>query len=235
MLQFKILTLFPDIFTSFLSQSLLQKALEANILEVETINYRDYGIGKHRKVDDTPYGGGAGMVLRTEPIYHALQACENKAPNQKIHKVLISPQGTPFNQAKARELSQLTDPIAFVCGRFEGFDERIRSFVDEEISIGDFVLLGGETAAMVMIEAIGRLVPGVIGNQDSLDNESFSDGLLEYSQYTRPVEFQGAAVPEVLLSGNHQKIEEWRFNDSLEKTKRVRPDLYRRYLEERES
>ncbi len=208
-----------------MAHSLIQKALENKLIDIETVNFRKFGFGKQLKVDDTPYGGGAGMVLRPEPIIQALEECEKTVPGHKTHRVLVSPQGTPFTQAKAKELSALTLPIALICGRFEGFDERVRSYTDEEISIGDYVLLGGEVAAMVIIEAVSRLVPGVIGNPESLRIESFNKHLLEHAQYTKPIEFRGDKVPEVLVSGNHQKIDSWRKESAITKTRAKRKDL----------
>ena len=224
---FQVLTLYPEIFASFLSQGLIGKAVEDQKLKVELINYRKKGIGKHLKVDSTPYGGGAGMVLRPEPIIETLEQCRESVPGQKSHAVLISPQGTVFNQVKAIELSRMAFPIVLICGRFEGFDERIRHFIDEEISLGDFVFMGGEVAAMAIMESVSRLVPGVIGNEDSLKHESFSQNLLEYPQYTRPLVYKGLRVPDVLTSGNHKEIETWRKEKALEKTKNRRPDLYK--------
>ena len=228
-MQIRILTLFPEIFQSFFSESLISKAIKKELLDVRTVNYREFGIGKHRKVDSPPYGGGAGMVLRPEPIRAGIDKCKQEFPHQEVHTILISPQGTVFSQEKAQQLANLSKPLCLVCGRFEGFDERVRSYADEEISLGDFVLLGGEVAVMAMLEATCRLVPGVIGNQDSLEDESHRNGLLEYPQYTRPEDFLGQKVPEVLLSGNHQKIDEWRQNQAIEKTKKNRPDLIRRF------
>ncbi len=227
---FQVLTVYPDVFSSFLSQGLLGRAIEDGKLEVDLYNFREFGVGKHAKVDDTPYGGGAGMVLRPEPIVETLEQCRKTSGKDRILKVLLSPQGETFNQNKAIEFSQQRNPIALICGRFEGFDERIRSFVDEEISMGDFVLMGGEVAAMGVIESVARLVPGVIGNKESLEQESFGSDLLEYSQYTKPLVYQGMKVPEVLTSGNHRVIEEWRHNDALRKTKTRRPDLYRKFV-----
>ena len=181
-------------------------------------------------MDDAPYGGGAGMVLRPEPVIKALEECERMTPSGKMNKILISPQGFRFTQNKAEKLSRSNLPIALICGRFEGFDERIRSYIDEEISIGDYILLGGEIAAMVIIEAVSRLVPGVVGNHESLNSESFSGGLLEYAQYTKPMAFRGQKVPEILLSGNHRKIAEWRKESALAKTKIRRFDLLTQYL-----
>lgn len=223
--RFQILSVYPEIFSSFLSQGLIAKAIEENRLEVDLVNFRKHGLGKHLKVDASPYGGGAGMVLRPEPIIATLEECEQAVAPKGLHKVLLSPQGEPFSQKKAQSLSQLEKPIALICGRFEGFDERIRHFVDDEISLGDFVMMGGEIAAMAVVEAVSRLVPGVIGNEESLSQESFSQNLLEYSQYTRPVEFRGMRVPEVLTSGNHQEIEKWRAGNALLKTKKKRKDL----------
>ncbi|MGK0289468.1 MAG: tRNA (guanine37-N1)-methyltransferase [bacterium] len=228
MLHFQILTLFPEIFSSFLSQSLLKKAVDQERIKVDLINFRKHGIGKHLKVDDYPYGGGAGMLLRPEPIVETLQECDSNFPNG-THKILISPQGKPFNQKKAVELSQSKKPLVFICGRYEGFDERIHQFIDEEICLGDFILLGGEVAAMTIIEATSRLIPEVIGNAESLEHETFSHGLLEYAQYTRPSEFMGHQVPDILLSGNHPKIEEWRQESALQKTKDKRPELFVEY------
>ncbi len=229
MVHFHVLTVYPEMFRSFLSQGLIQKAIEQGKLSVDLINFRNYGIGKHLKVDASPYGGGAGMVLRPEPIITALDKCQEKVSPGKIHKILISPQGEPYTQKKAQELSKQDLPLALVCGRFEGFDERIREYVDEEISLGDFIMMGGEVAAMAIIESVGRLIRGVIGNVQSIENESFIHGLLEYSQYTRPVSFRGKTIPEVLTSGNHKEIENWRQQNALEKTREKRPDLFDRY------
>ena len=228
MVRFQILSVYPEIFSSFLSQGLINRALEEKHLRVELINFRKHGLGKHLKVDASPYGGGAGMVLRPEPIVKTLEECEEQAKPERLHKILVSPQGKPFGQSRAIELSQMTVPLALVCGRFEGFDERIRHFVDEEISLGDFIMMGGEVTAMAIIEAVARLIPGVIGNEESLKQESFSQDLLEYSQYTRPVDFRGMGVPDVLTSGNHLAIANWRQQDSLEKTQKKRQDLLER-------
>jgi len=233
-LTFQVLTLFPEIFSSFLMQSLLKKAVDGQLVNIQLINYRKYGLGKRKTVDDLPYGGGAGMVLCPGPIVQAIRDCDRKAGNQQPYKILVTPQGIPFAQKDAEQLSQSQVPLVIICGRYEGFDERIRQFVDVEISIGDFILLGGEVAAMAMIEAICRLIPGVIGNPRSLDQESFEDGLLEHAQYTRPLEFFSYRVPDVLLSGDHKKIEEWRQQNSLQRTKQKRPDLFCRYQEKRE-
>ena len=227
MAKFEILTLFPEIFASFLKEGLIGKAIQNQGITVNLCNYRQYGLGKHLHVDDLPYGGGPGMVLKVEPIYHALIESEQRYENegQKVHKILITPQGSRFDQKKAKELSERPEALILICGRYEGFDERVRSLVDEELSGGDFICLGGETIAMTMVEAISRLIPGVIGNQLSLQDESFAQGGLEYPQYTRPVSFMEMTVPEILLSGNHQKIKEWRMEQSLQRTQERRPDL----------
>lgn len=227
MLRFDVLTLFPEMFTSFLGEGLIKRALQQSLLDVSLYNYRQHGLGKHHHVDDTPYGGGPGMVLRVEPIFEALRVREThyQEHNLQTHKILLTPQGQPLNQEKARILSQSDKVILLLCGRYEGFDERIRSRMDEEISGGDFICLGGEVIAMLMIEAISRLRPGVLGNQQSSEEESFAQGLLEYPQYTRPAEFENLTVPEVLLSGNHQEIATWRKEQALQRTIRRRPDL----------
>ena len=226
-MRFGVLTLFPEIFSSFLSESLINRAIKSERIRVDLYNYRQHGLGKHRKVDDTPFGGGAGMLLRVEPIYHALMALDSYYKKQYLqtYKILLTPQGMPFDQERARKLSTMERVLLLVCGRYEGFDERIRSYVDEEISGGDFVCLGGEVIAMLMIEVISRLVPDVIGNSESSREESFTHGLLEYPQYTRPGVFNEERVPEVLVSGNHQQIENWRKEQSLMRTRKQRPDL----------
>ncbi|MDX2469196.1 MAG: tRNA (guanosine(37)-N1)-methyltransferase TrmD [SAR324 cluster bacterium] len=228
---FHLFTLFPNLFEGFMKEGLLSQAQKNGQIEINLVNYREFGLGKHRKVDDTPYGGGAGMLLRPEPIFGALEDTEKKI-GSKLYKILLCPQGEPFSQKLAWELSKKTEPLAFITGRYEGFDERIREEVDLEISLGDFVMMGGDVAAMAIIEAVGRLVPGVIGNWDSLIEESFSGALLEHPQYTKPLEFQGKHVPEVLTSGHHGKIKEWRLSKSIERTKQRRPELYKKYLGE---
>ena len=222
MIRFHVLSLYPDLFDSFLSQSLIGRAIKDKKLDVNLVNFRKHGLGKHHRVDDMPYGGGAGMVIQMEPLVRTLTEIEAE---QKTHKILITPQGKPFTQKRAVELSLLDKPISLICGRFEGFDARIEHYVDESISMGDFVLLGGEIPAMGVIEAVSRLIPGIIGNGESLSDESFESGLLEYDQYTRPPEFEGYQVPKILLSGNHKLIQEWRDQNALAKTKRLRPDL----------
>ena len=227
MLHFEVLTLFPEIFSSFLEESLIKRAIGQRHLQVDLVNYRKHGHGKHLQVDDTPYGGGPGMLLRVEPIAETLveQKYFHHAAGLETHTVLLTPQGQPFTQAKAKQLSRCKAVLTLICGRYEGFDERIRSLVDEEISGGDFICLGGEVIAMTMIETISRLVPNILGNQESAKKESFSQSLLEYPQYTRPASYQGMDVPEELISGNHKKIAEWREEQALLRTKKRRPDL----------
>ncbi len=220
---FDVLTLFPGMFDSPLQESILARALKQGLLEVRTHNLRDWAEGKHQTTDDTPYGGGDGMVMKPEPIARAIAELKQQAPSAKV--LLMSPQGVPFKQQHARELSR--EPgLIFLCGRYEGFDERVRqTLVDVEFSIGDFVLTGGELPAMVMIDAISRNLPGVLGSSGSAETDSFVDGLLEYPQYTRPAVFDGMQVPEILLSGNHGKIAEWRREQQLFRTLQRRPEL----------
>jgi tRNA (guanine37-N1)-methyltransferase len=219
---FDVLTLFPDMFVSPFSGSILGKAIEKKLIEIRVHNLRDWAEGRHQVVDDTPYGGGDGMVMKPEPVCRALRALKQQLPGARV--LLMTPQGKPFRQQDAAELSR-TDGLVFICGRYEGFDERIRPQVDAEYSLGDFVLTGGELPAMVMIDAIARLYPGVLGNSGSAETDSFSDGLLEHPHYTRPVEFEGQRVPDVLLSGNHGEIARWRRQKQLERTLDRRPEL----------
>lgn len=217
-----ILTLFPEMFEGILNTSIWKKALEKEAVEINRINFRDYSTNKHKTVDDYPYGGGNGMVLKPEPIFSAVEAIPNY---QNARIIMLTPQGKPYNQKIAEELKQ-EQHLILLCGHYEGFDERIREhLVTDEISIGDFVLTGGEIASMVIVDSVVRLLPGVLGNDESAETDSFSNGLLEYPQYTRPPEFRGWKVPEVLLSGHHQKIEEWRKNEALKRTTLKRPDL----------
>lgn len=219
----KIFTIFPEMFTGPLTTSILKKAREKNIINIDVINFRDYSQDKHKSVDDYPYGGGAGMVLKPEPIILALEDNLNlNYPNQEI--ILLTPQGIPFKQAEAKFLAKKSS-LAFICGHYEGFDERIRQFVTKEYSIGDFVMTGGELPAMVMIDTIARLIPGVIKEEESYLKDSFYEGFLEYPQYTRPRSFRGFDVPPVLLSGNHELIKNWRRKESLRRTWQRRPDL----------
>ena len=222
---FELVTLFPEFFDDFLRTSLLGKAIEAGLLAVERTNFRDFAPGKHRSVDDTPYGGGPGMILRVEPIAAALE--DIAARRGPAHRVLLTPQGTLLTQAKVAELAH-RPRIALVCGRYEGFDERVASLCDEQLSIGDYVLAGGELAAAVVIEAVARLCPGVLGSGQSAVDESFSAGRLEYPQWTRPPEFRGATVPPILLSGDHAAIARWRREEALRRTLARRPDLMER-------
>lgn len=221
-MRFDILTLFPDFFRSPLETTMLRKGQERGALSFRLFDIRDYATDKHRVTDDTPYGGGAGMVMKVEPIVGALEAA--MAADPPPHRILLRPQGRPFSSAVARELAA-QPALALVAGRYEGVDERVRAYVDDEISIGDFVLSGGEIAALALIDAVSRFVPGVLGNDESADDESFSHGLLEYPQYTRPPEFRGVAVPEILLSGNHAAIAAWRRAEALRATAARRPDL----------
>ena len=210
-----------------LKESILGKALEKELLEIEITDFRDYTTQKQRHVDDTPYGGGAGMLLQAQPIFDALAATQAKAKS-KGRVILLDPAGRKFDQKVAEELAK-EDHLTFICGHYEGYDERIRTLVTDELSFGDYVLTGGELGAMVMIDATVRLLPEVLGNSESAQTDSFSTGLLEYPQYTRPADFRGMKVPEVLTSGNHQKIAEWRHKEALSRTYERRPDLLEDY------
>ena len=224
----KIFSLFPEMFAGPLGSSLLGKARSKDILNIEVINFREYSTNKHRSVDDYPFGGGAGMVLQPEPVISALRDnIDLNDPDTEI--ILMSPQGKVFAPAAASQLSQ-NKQLASICGHYEGFDERIRAFVTQEYSIGDYVLTGGELPAMVMIDAISRLIPGVIKEQESYEEDSFYHGLLEYPHYTRPQNFEGMEVPEVLLSGHHENIRKWRKKESLRRTLLRRPDLLEHYV-----
>jgi len=219
-----VLTLFPEMFESPLSYSILKRAQESNIVEIVLTNIRDFAQDKYRKVDDKPYGGGPGMVMMPGPVFDCFEHVE-KLSSEKGRVILLTPQGQKFDQKKAVELSE-GNRLILIAGRYEGFDERIRIGLDaEQISIGDFVLSGGELAAMVIIDAVVRLLAGALGDEGSAGDESFSEGLLEYPQYTRPEIFRGMKVPDVLLSGDHKKISEWRRQMALERTKKHRPDL----------
>lgn len=222
-LRFDIITIFPGMFESPFNESILKRAQEQGLLELRTHDLRDYSLNKHKKVDDYPFGGGVGLVMNVEPISRAIEEVKKASPHART--ILMSPSGKPFDQKKARELAAEQNLI-LVCGRYEGVDERVRLHcVDEEISIGDYVLSGGEIPAMAVVDAVSRLVPGVLGDENSVVEESFSDTLLEYPQYTRPRDFQGHQVPEVLVSGNHKEIREWQRKEALKKTAEVRPDL----------
>ena len=218
-MKFDVLTLFPEMF-EILNQSIIGKAIEKNLIDIHLINIRDFSKDKHKKVDDTPYGGGAGMVMKPDVVYDAYQAIKD----EQAKVIYMSPQGKPLNQKKVEELSKESHLI-ILCGHYEGIDQRVLDkIVDEEISIGDYVLTGGEIPAMVLIDSVSRYVEGVL-KEDSIKEESFSKGLLEYPQYTRPEVFEGMKVPEVLLSGHHENIEKWRKEKSLEMTKKKRPEL----------
>lgn len=222
-MRFDIITIFPGMFASVFDDSLVKKAREAGILDIRAHDLRSHTLDKHRRVDDYPFGGGVGMILTVEPVVRALEAVKPENPGART--VLLSPSGARFDQRKAWELSRLPGLI-LVCGRYEGVDQRVCDhYVDEELSIGDFVLSGGEIAAMTVIDAVARLVPGVIGDEQAVVTESFERGLLEYPQYTRPREFRGHEVPEILLSGDHARIRQWQEEKARAKTERVRPDL----------
>ncbi len=219
-----ILTLFPEMFQNVLGESMLKIAREKELVSFHLHNIRDFSNDKHRCVDDKPYGGGAGMVMKPEPVFNAVEAVE-LLDNAASTKILLTPQGETFNHGIADNLSKKTR-LMIICGHYEGFDERIRSGIDAlEISIGDYVLTGGEIPAMVVIDSVSRLIPGVLGGDDSLQDESFVNRMLEYPQYTRPAEFRGMKVPEVLKSGHHSKIEEWRTENAILRTQERRPDL----------
>lgn len=218
-MKFKVLTLFPNMFDGFLTESIIKRAINDEKVDISIHNIRDYANNKHNHVDDTPYGGGSGMLLMCEPVFKAVE--DVKTSKSKV--IMLSPDGVKLTQEKAYELSKEEDLI-LICGHYEGFDERINTIVDEKISIGDYVLTGGELPAMVLIDSVTRLIPGVI-KEDSHVNDSFNDNLLDYPQYTKPREFRGMQVPDILLSGDHKKIDEWRKEEAIKKTKEVRPDL----------
>jgi tRNA (guanine37-N1)-methyltransferase len=222
-MEFHVITLFPEMFAA-LDAGLIGRARQQGIITVKAHNLREHGLGNYRQVDDTPYGGGSGMVMRPEPIASAIDSVTVEHP--ALLKILMTPQGERFDQPMAREFVTHSGGLLLIAGRYEGVDDRIHELVDREISIGDYVLSGGEMAAMVVIEAVARLVPGVVGNPESLNEESFGNAnLLEYPQYTRPEEFRGMRVPEILLSGDHGKIRAWREAESLRRTERRRPEL----------
>ena len=221
-----ILTLFPEMFESPFKFSILKKAGEKGLFDIHIHNIRDYAKDRHRVTDDAPYGGGGGMVMKVEPVDRALTSVIGERNGALI--VLLTPQGEPFSQAIARELSSYSR-IILICGHYEGVDERVRKhLIDREISIGDYILTGGEISAMVVVDAVARLVPGVLGNDESASTDSFSDGLLEYPHYTRPADYKGWLVPEVLLSGNHREIQDWRRRESIRRTRLKRPDLLKK-------
>lgn len=229
-MNFHILTLFPEMFEGVLGESMLGRAAEKGILSFNLYNIRDWAGNKHNRVDDAPYGGGRGMVMQAPPVYDAYTAACEKCSG-KPHVIYMSPKGEVFNQSKAIELSQKSD-IMIICGHYEGIDQRVLDeIVDEEISIGDYVLTGGEIPAMAVIDSVSRMISGVLSNEESFTDESHFDGLLEYPQYTRPFEFHGKEVPEVLTSGNHAEIDKWRHQQSLDITEKKRPDMYEKYKE----
>lgn len=226
--RFHILTLFPEMVMDGLNTSIIGRAIDAGLLEINAVNIRDYSTNKHMKVDDYPYGGGAGLVMQPEPVYRAYKDLE-KDMKKKPRVVYLTPQGITFHQEMAKELAK-EEELVFLCGHYEGIDERVlEEIVTDYVSIGDYVLTGGELPAMVMIDSISRLVPGVLHNDDSAGDESFENGLLEYPQYTRPPVFLDKEVPEVLLSGHHENIRKWRHEQSVKRTKERRPDLWEAY------
>ena len=231
--RFHILTLFPKMVMDGLNTSIIGRAIDAGLLEINAVNIRDYSTNKHMKVDDYPYGGGAGLVMQPEPVYRAYKDL-TKNMKKKPRVVYLTPQGTTFHQEMAKELAK-EEELVFLCGHYEGIDERVlEEIVTDYVSIGDYVLTGGELPAMVMIDSISRLVPGVLHNDDSAGDESFENGLLEYPQYTRPPVFLDKEVHEVLLSGHHENIRKWRHEQSVKRTKERRPDLWEAYEKEME-
>lgn len=224
----RIITLFPEFFESPLRSGLLGKAIDKGIITVDVVNLRDYANNKFRRCDDTPYGGGSGMVLMAEPLFRCLDAIKGDA-----YTLLTTPAGVRFDQELVKKLHEKKE-LCIICGHYEGVDQRVTDrYVDSEVSIGDYVLSGGEFAALVILDAVARYVPDFMSNSESLEEESFEDGLLEYPHYTRPAEIEGMKVPDVLLSGHHAEIKAWRHDKRIEKTKRIRPDLYTRYCEQR--
>jgi tRNA (guanine37-N1)-methyltransferase len=219
---FDILTLFPEMFLSPLEGSIIGKARAEGTITINLFNIRDYAEGKHRVTDDYPFGGGKGMIMKPEPIIRGVEALQTRTPKARV--ILLTPQGTPLRQEAVRSLAHHVRLI-IICGRYEGVDERVREVVDEEISLGDYVLTGGELAALVLVDAVARMIPGVLGDEGASEDDSFSQGLLEHPQYTRPREFAGKKVPEVLISGDHQAIEQWRRAEALRRTWERRPDL----------
>jgi tRNA (guanine37-N1)-methyltransferase len=217
MRKFQVITLFPDMFTGVFGSSMMWKAQNGEFVELSTVDLRDFGLGPRRQVDDTPYGGGDGMLLKPEPLFAAVEQAKSLDPTAKV--LLMTPRGEPWKQAMAKQYAKSNNGYIFICGRYEGYDERIISLVDAQLSVGDYVLTGGELPAMTIIDSIVRLIPGVLGGESSAEIESFSDGeTLEYPQYTRPEEFRGMKVPDVLLSGHHGEIAKWRKAESKKKT-----------------
>ncbi|WP_071461173.1 tRNA (guanosine(37)-N1)-methyltransferase TrmD [Bacillus massilinigeriensis] len=224
-MKINVLSIFPEMFEGVLGHSILNKAREKGAVEYSLVNFREYADNRHKTVDDYPYGGGAGMVLKPQPIFDAVDDLVKNAEGKKPRVILMCPQGERYTQRKAEELAQ-ENHLIFICGHYEGYDERIREhLVTDEISIGDYVLTGGELGAMVVIDSVVRLLPGVLGKEESHIQDSFSTGLLEHPHYTRPADFRGMKVPDVLVSGNHKHIDEWRMRESLRRTFERRPDL----------
>lgn len=221
---FKILTLFPEMFDSFFSSSILKRAIAKGIIEIKVINIRDYTLDKYNRTDTPPIGGGAGLIMKCQPIIDALKA--NCAPS--THKIIMSPRGYKYDQKKAVELSKNYDEILILCGHYEGIDERVYDYFDESISLGDFILTGGEPAAISIVDSVSRLIDGVI-TKESIDEESFDNGLLEYPQYTEPYNYDNKEVPDILYSGNHEAIKKWRKKEAIKLTKKYREDLYNSY------
>jgi len=227
-MRFDIITIFPELFTAVLECGIIRRAVQSGLVDMRVINLRDFTKDRHRSVDDRPYGGGEGMVFMPGPLFDAIEFCRGREKDAGSQVVLLTPQGKTWSQNLAVEFATIPH-LMLVCGRYEGVDQRvIDSLVDREISIGDFVLTGGEIPAMVVLDSVVRLIPGALGSPESAVNESFSTGLLDYPQYTRPAEYRGQAVPDVLLSGDHAKIENWRKEKALEKTKRARPELIKK-------
>lgn len=225
-MQFDVISIFPGMFEGPLTESILKRARKRHLIEVRLHDLRDYAPGRHRQVDDSPYGGGGGMVLMPGPLFAAVEAIREKHSATSSRVVLLSPQGRPFHQGRARQMAVSGERLILICGHYEGVDERVREFLaDEEISIGDYVLTGGELAAMILIDTVSRLVPGVLGAEGAAEEDSFTGGALEYPHYTKPAVFRGHPVPEVLLSGNHAEISRWRERRTREITQLKRPDL----------
>lgn len=228
MTKFSVMTLFPEMVENGLNVSILSRAIDKGLIDIECVNIRDYTTDKHKKVDDYTYGGGAGMLMQAQPIYDCYKAITANEENPRV--IYVTPQGKTFNQSMAVEFSK-SNHLIFLCGHYEGIDERVlETIVTDYVSIGDYVLTGGELPAMVMIDSISRNIPGVLHNNDSADTESFSDGLLEYPQYSRPEIWMDKKVPEILLCGDHAKVDKWRHEQSLKRTKERRPDLYEAYI-----
>ena len=224
-MNFTVLTLFPDFVVSFFNHGIIARAIETERISADAVNIRDFAFNRHHSVDDKPYGGGCGMVMTPAPLFAAVNRAKAREPNAKV--ILMSPQGTPFDQQKASDLVSARQGLIFVCGRYEGIDERVfTELVDEEYSIGDYVMTGGELAAMVIMDSVTRLIPGVLGGEASAELDSFQGDRLEHAQFTRPPEFEGQSVPDVLLSGNHGEIDAWRRRSTLKRTLLKRPDLF---------